>query len=59
MNLEEYNIKFMELKEILNDAVARNIDGVAPESEVEAARAAYDYHISNKDTLITEVTEMD
>lgn len=54
MNLEEYNIKFMELKEILNDAVARNIDGDAPESEVEAARAAYDYHVANRDILITE-----
>ena len=54
MNLEEYNTKFVELKDILNDAIVRNLEEGAPESEVVAAKAAYDYHVANRDILITE-----
>lgn len=54
MTEEQYEDKKAELREILIDAQVRNLEEFAPQSEVDAAQAAYDYHIANRDILITE-----
>jgi hypothetical protein len=54
MTEEQYEDKKAELKEILIDAQVRNLEETAPQSEVDAAQAAYDYHVANRDILITE-----
>lgn len=50
----EYLDRLMELKDVLNDAIVRHEEENAPQSEVDAAQAAYDYHLVNRDILITE-----
>ena len=54
MTKDQYEYKKAELKEILIDAQVRNLEEGAPQSEVDAAQAAYDYHVANRDILITE-----
>ena len=54
MTEEQYEDKKVELREILIDAQVRNLEEGATHSEVDAAQAAYDYHVANRDILITE-----
>lgn len=54
MKETEYNDRLGELKEILTDAIVRNLEETAPYSEVEAAQTAYNEHVANRDILITE-----
>ena len=54
MTKEQYEDKKAELRDLLIEAQVRNLEEGAPESEVVAAQAAYDYHVANRDILITE-----
>lgn len=54
MTLEEYEDKLIELKLLLDNAKVRVAEKGAPQSEVDIAQAEFDYHLANKDTLVTE-----
>jgi len=54
MTEDQYEDKKAELRDILIDAQVRNLEEGAPQSEVDIAQAAYNYHVANRDILITE-----
>lgn len=54
MNEEQYETIAKELRDTLNDTIVRHLEEGVPQSEVDAAQAEFDYHLANKDTLVTE-----
>jgi hypothetical protein len=54
MNEEQYETIATELRDTLNEKIVLHLEEGVPQSEVDAAQAAYDYHVANRDILITE-----